>query len=232
MPARSTGVAGLDRLIGGGVREGQMVLLLAPPGSGKTLLCREFAETGLEKGEAVLYVASNESHDGFMKGMRARNRKADCSKLYFIDLYSWRQPGEPPVQSAKLIALDSISNLSDVAQAVGNIAKSAGRFDRIVVDSLSDLAMYAEPASLYKLVQLLKGQATKSSASSLVTLEYGLHDEKLNTTINFLCDGMIEMRTDKARQLRVTRMCNQTHPLDWLDYTISEGPKIELKGVA
>jgi circadian clock protein KaiC len=230
MPARSTGVAGLDKLIGGGVREGQMVLLLAPPGSGKTVLCHEFIETGLEKGEAVLYLASNESHDSFTKALQGG--KADCSKLYFIDLYSWRQPGELPAQSAKSIALDSISNLSDVAQAVSNITKSAGRFDRIVLDSLSDLAMYAEPASLYKLVQLLKGQATKSNASSLVTLEYGLHDEKLNTTVNFLCDGMIEMRTEQTRQLRVTRMSGQTHSLDWADYTISEGPKIELKGVA
>jgi len=57
----STGVAGLDKLLHGGLLAGSSTVLLGPPGSGKTLLGLHFLAEGARKGERGLYFGLNET---------------------------------------------------------------------------------------------------------------------------------------------------------------------------
>jgi circadian clock protein KaiC len=57
----STGVAGLDKLLHGGLLAGSSTALLGPPGSGKTLLGLHFLAEGARQGERGLYFGLNES---------------------------------------------------------------------------------------------------------------------------------------------------------------------------
>ena len=56
----STGVPGLDRMLGGGLIAGRPYLLTGGSGSGKTLLGLTFLLDGLRRGEEVLLVAVDE----------------------------------------------------------------------------------------------------------------------------------------------------------------------------
>ena len=56
-----TGVAGLDRLLGGGLWRGSTSLLAGPTGSGKTTIGLQFAFAGLDMGEPALYVNFQEN---------------------------------------------------------------------------------------------------------------------------------------------------------------------------
>src|SRR4030095_1954531 len=47
----STGAAGLDELMGGGIPRGYSVLIAGPSGSGKTVLSNQFIVEGVERGE-------------------------------------------------------------------------------------------------------------------------------------------------------------------------------------
>ena len=57
----STGVAGLDSVLGGGLPRGHLYLLEGTPGAGKTTLGLQFLMAGLVHGERVLYVTLSET---------------------------------------------------------------------------------------------------------------------------------------------------------------------------
>ena len=59
-PRTSTAIGELDRLLGGGVVDGQVILLAGPPGIGKSTLMMQ-TTVGLSRGRKILYVSGEES---------------------------------------------------------------------------------------------------------------------------------------------------------------------------
>ena len=57
----STGVAGLDEVLYGGLLEGQFYLVEGEPGTRKTALSLQFLLEGARRGEPVLYISWSES---------------------------------------------------------------------------------------------------------------------------------------------------------------------------
>jgi circadian clock protein KaiC len=60
-PLASTGVAGLDAILGGGLPSSRLYLLDGSPGTGKTTLALQFLLAGVARGESGLYVTLSES---------------------------------------------------------------------------------------------------------------------------------------------------------------------------
>jgi circadian clock protein KaiC len=56
LPKVSTGNAGLDDILGGGIDPQRMYLYEGQPGSGKTTLALEFLLEGVRRGEPTLYI--------------------------------------------------------------------------------------------------------------------------------------------------------------------------------
>jgi KaiC/GvpD/RAD55 family RecA-like ATPase len=59
----STGVSGLDEMLGGGFPQGRIVLVRGGPGSGKTTFCMQFIVDGARKNERGFYVTLEEPAD-------------------------------------------------------------------------------------------------------------------------------------------------------------------------
>ena len=57
----STGVLGLDAMLGGGLHRGTCCLVVGPTGSGKTTTAIQFSVEGMRRGEPVLYVNFQEN---------------------------------------------------------------------------------------------------------------------------------------------------------------------------
>src|ERR1043166_2590110 len=57
----STGIAGLDDILGGGVDADRLYLIEGRPGTGKTTLALHFLIDGVRRGEKCLYVTLSES---------------------------------------------------------------------------------------------------------------------------------------------------------------------------
>src|SRR5689334_4206720 len=69
-----TGVPNLDLVLGGGLLRGTIVMVIGPPGSGKTILAQQIAFRAAARGEAVLYFTGySETHDKLL----AHNRSLD-----------------------------------------------------------------------------------------------------------------------------------------------------------
>src|SRR5262245_48786418 len=62
-PPVSTGVAGLDDVLGGGLPPHRMYLVEGDPGSGKTTLGWQFALDGVRRPEAALYLTLSETRE-------------------------------------------------------------------------------------------------------------------------------------------------------------------------
>jgi len=62
-PKASTGLAGLDEILVGGLNKGQNALLRGPPGAGKTIFGLHFLAAGIEAGEKSLYLNLGEPAD-------------------------------------------------------------------------------------------------------------------------------------------------------------------------
>src|SRR5271157_5715920 len=66
-----TGVPGLDRMLGGGLRAGRPYLVTGGTGSGKTLLGLTFLLEGVRRGEEVLLVAVDEPPSEIVENVRS-----------------------------------------------------------------------------------------------------------------------------------------------------------------
>jgi circadian clock protein KaiC len=62
-PIVSTGVAGLDEILGGGLPTNRLYLIDGVPGTGKTTLALQFLLAGARRGERTLYVSLSESRE-------------------------------------------------------------------------------------------------------------------------------------------------------------------------
>ena len=65
----SSGIEGLDNLLGGGFREGTLSIIMGSSGSGKTQLSYNYVLEGARRGELSLYVSFEESEDQIRKNM-------------------------------------------------------------------------------------------------------------------------------------------------------------------
>jgi circadian clock protein KaiC len=63
-PRFDTGVPNLDRVLGGGLLRGTIVMVIGPPGTGKTILAQQIAFRAAARGEVALYFTGySETHD-------------------------------------------------------------------------------------------------------------------------------------------------------------------------
>ncbi|GAC1323826.1 MAG: serine/threonine protein kinase [Chloroflexota bacterium] len=68
----STGVPNLDAVIGGGFLRGTIVMVIGPPGSGKTILAQQIAFKAAARGEVALYFTGySETHDKLLAHNRS-----------------------------------------------------------------------------------------------------------------------------------------------------------------
>ncbi len=134
-----TGLAELDRVLGGGLVTGSVVLLSGEPGIGKSTLLLQICDT-LGANKTVLYVSGEESR-GQIK-LRAERLKVNGTRLYILTetniehILSEAKKLSPDVIIADSVqtmysdriasAPGSISNVKEVAMAFISKAKSEG----------------------------------------------------------------------------------------------------------
>lgn len=136
----STGIAGLDSILGGGLPRGRLHLIEGPPGVGKTTLGLQFVLDGMQKGERALYVTFCETsadlkdvagaHGWSLDGLVIHDHPAEIESLL----------GEPQTvfHSSEVELTDAVRALQEVVERV--------RPQRAVIDGLSELRLLSGDA--------------------------------------------------------------------------------------
>ena len=138
-PSRvSTGIAGLDELLDGGLPARHLYLLDGEPGTGKTTLALQFLLAGAAQGSRGLYVTLSESRRELTEVAASHGWTLDNIEIFELsteqsgaadELYTLFHPAEIELQqtmeavfaaversSAKLVVLDSLSEMRLLAR--------------------------------------------------------------------------------------------------------------------
>lgn len=118
-----TGLKELDRVLGGGIVKGSLVLLGGDPGIGKSTILLQICEY-LGKGMKILYVSGEESRRQLK--LRAQRLKVDSENLYIlaqtdVELISETIRRDSP----QLVMIDSIQTMSlnELSSSPGSITQ-------------------------------------------------------------------------------------------------------------
>jgi DNA repair protein RadA/Sms len=153
VPRLETGIAELDRVLGGGLVPGSVVLLAGEPGVGKSTLALQLA-AGIHGGRPVLYVAGEESPEQIR--LRADRLPALPEALVVLAETSVEAIADPwrEIQPS-LVLVDSVQTLRSerVESAPGSVAQVR-----------ECAALLAATAKAHGTVLVLVGHVTKEGA--------------------------------------------------------------------
>src|SRR5207249_48318 len=75
----STGIAGLDKMLGGGTMEGSALLIGGPSGSGKSTIAIQFLAEGVKRGEPGVLAIFEETPEKYLE--QAKSVGIDLEKM-------------------------------------------------------------------------------------------------------------------------------------------------------
>lgn len=220
---QSTGIDGLDDILGGGFPEGATVILKGPPGVGKSTIANQFIHDGLDQEQAGLFIALDDAPEDVRESAEDFGWTFSDfeDRFLFMDAYSWRLgeevSGKYTIQGPS--DLNQINmTLTDALREIGNDLQK-----RIVIDSISTLVIYTDTNSAVKFLQVVSAKAKAANGVLLMTVEEGVQDEETVSTINYVADGVIEFKMEEdTRKLSVARMSKTSHSRDWHEFTIED----------
>ena len=141
----STGIPGLDDVLGGGLTPGRLYLLEGSPGTGKTTLAMQFLLDGARRGESVLYVTLSEtveelngvaeSHGWSLDGLHVHELLPSQESLLPDEQYTVFHPSEVELGETTQRVLADVDKLKPT---------------RVVFDSLSELRLLAGTSLRYR----------------------------------------------------------------------------------
>jgi circadian clock protein KaiC len=213
----STGVPAFDKVLGGGIPEGDSVLLAGPSGSGKTVLASQFVAEGLSKGEPAVIAIFEELPAEY-------TRRAGTLGLDFL---TPQRDGTLKIIYIRPLDLSVDETVHEVITACKEL-----KAKRVVLDSLVGFEMALAPdfrhefrESLYRMIVAL----TRLGVTIISTVEVEESFTSMGLShyaISFLSDDIIRLRYISINgQLRkmamVVKMRGSEHSIDMWEYTIT-----------
>ena len=216
----STGIAELDKMMGGGIPEGDSILISGSSGAGKSLFATHFVAAGVAAGEAGIVAV----FEGRPEAFTAR------AASFGIDLRSAEKDRLLDIIYLRPLDLSVDEAMQEIANAIKKIGAK-----RLVIDSLAGFEMALAPGfradfreSLYRMIYSLTGMGV-TVLSTLETEESFVEMPFSNHSISFLTDDLIRIRyVEVGGQLRriviVVKMRGGKHSKDIREFEItSEG---------
>jgi circadian clock protein KaiC len=214
----SIGIPELDRMMGGGILEGDSVLVSGPSGTGKSALATQFLAEGLRLGEPGIAAIFEERPTGYVQRAGA----------FGLGLQRALQQGTLELLYLRPLDLSVDETMQEILDAVERTGAK-----RLVIDSLVGFEMALAPGfradfreSLYRLISAL----TAAGVTIFTTVE--VEDTFTGMafshyTISFLTDDIIRLRyVEIDGQLRkilvVIKMRGGNHSKDIREYVITD----------
>ena len=141
----STGIAGLDDVLQGGLIRGRLYLIDGNPGAGKTTLALQYLLEGVARGERCLYVTLSETGEELTAG--ARSHGWDTNSIDMLELLA--EEGDLDGDSQLTVFNPSEIELTETTRRILDSVERI-RPARMVLDSLSELRLLAQSSLRYR----------------------------------------------------------------------------------
>ena len=140
----STGISGLDDILGGGLPKGHLYLVEGSPGSGKTTLAMQFLLEGAKAGESGLYVTLSETAAELRDVAESHGWSLEGLTLFELVTEEGLSP-----DSEQSILYPSEVELGETTRGVMAAVERADP-RRVVFDSLSEMRLLAQDSLRYR----------------------------------------------------------------------------------
>lgn len=222
-PVVSTGVPGLDDVLGGGLTAGRLYMIEGTPGSGKTTIALQFLMDGVRNGETVLYVTLSEteeelrgvavSHGWDLAGIHMREMLPSQESLQPDEQYTMFHPSEVELSETTLRILADVEKIKPT---------------RVVFDSLSELRLLAGSSLRYRrqilaLKQFFGGRGcTVLMLDDMTAIEHDLHVRSIAHAVLRL-EQIVSDYGGARRRLIVLKYRGRDFRGGYHDYKIARG---------
>lgn len=223
LPRISTGSAGLDDILGGGIDPQRMYLYEGRPGSGKTTLALQFLLEGVRRGERTLYITLSETE----RELRLVAKRHGWS-LDGVTVFELVPPETSLDPSQELTVLHPAEmELSETTRLMFDKIESLNP-GRVVIDSLSELRLLAQSPLRYRR-QILAVKHFFAGHRSTVVLLDDLTANQHDMQLHSIAHGVVLLEQNaidygaERRRLRVEKMRGIRFKGGYHDFNIEHG---------
>ncbi len=226
----STGIPGLDGLLGGGYVRGRTYVIAGDTGTGKTVACLQFLVSGLGRGEKAVYVTVDERPGEIVESAAS---------------FAWDLQGH--IQEKSLVILDASPYFGarggadkgiDPQKIVADLGNYAKRLNAtlLIIDPITPLILPSDATSpsqdqARSLIQLLQSQL---GTTNLVTAHLPQGGASAGGSVEqFLASGVVQLKASQIdgkcrralsiKKMRATPVEPDEHP-----FTLMSGDGIVL----
>jgi circadian clock protein KaiC len=166
----STGIAGLDDILSGGLCPNHLYLIEGDPGTGKTTMALQFLLQGSRIGQKSLYVTLSESKTEIMEIAESHGWSLGC-----VDIFEMNE-NEDDIRPEAQYTVFNPSDM-ELADCTAAVLAEVDRLQptRVVFDSLSELRLLARDSLRYRrqilgLSGILQGVTAQCCCSTIAPL--------------------------------------------------------------
>jgi circadian clock protein KaiC len=213
----STGISKLDAMMGGGIPEGDSLLLAGPSGGGKSIIGTQFIAEGLRLGEPAIAAVFEEIPAEYVQR----------AAVFGFDFEKPQKDGKLKIIYLRPLDLSVDETVHEIVSSVKKIGCK-----RLVIDSLVGFEMALAPGfrtdfreSLYRMIAALTRLGV--TIVSTVEIEEDFTSMDLSSfTVSFLADDIVRLRYvsidgQLRRMLLVVKMRRSEHSIDMVEYQIT-----------
>ena len=218
----STGISGLDNILGGGLTQHRVYLVEGTPGTGKTTLSLQFLLEGNKRGEAGLYITLSETAEELRAVASTHGWSLESLFLFeLVNQAELDQEREQTILHPSEVELGETT--SEVMKRVEELRPA-----RVVFDSLSEMRLLAQNPLRYRRQILALKQFFASRECTVLMLDDRTSDPN-DLQLHSIAHGVISLEQAarefgaERRRLRVVKMRGIKFRGGYHDFNLDRG---------
>jgi circadian clock protein KaiC len=218
----STGVPGLDNILGGGFPSHRLYLIQGDPGTGKTTLALQFLLEGRRAGERGLFITLSETSDELRSVAGSHGWSLDGISVFELSAAQQNRPGEQ-----NTLFHPSEVELGEVTQVLLDEIERV-QPKRVVFDSLSELRLLAQSPLRFRRQILALKQYFVGKRNTVIMLDdriSGGDEAQAHTVVH----GVMELEQlapeygSERRRMKMVKLRGVKYRGGYHDYAIAHG---------